>query len=220
MTNKIKERNLHRQCNNGFACRNVGYAIQKWMPIIPPYITFANQQLWDVAMCGFRSPNNPLTWICPTMCFLPYFPPLVFPLLSPFLYYASAIFISFDSLSIYMQLYRFVLYILVPCVFFSQTLISLPINKQVQHMGRSSLTGLCGRVWTSIFKDGPSSIFVQKGKGTVERYLSRDLTFALIQIFSLLAPLIIFSSLHFWYPFFFFLQLIASFLVNFYQQTL
>ena len=70
-------------------------------------------------------------------------------------------------------------------------------------MGRSSLTGLCGRVWTSIFKDGPSSIFVQKGKGTVERYLSRDLTFALIQIFSLLAPLIIFSSLHFWYPFFF-----------------
>ena len=83
-------------------------------------------------------------------------------------------------------------------------------------MGRSSLTGLCGRVWTSIFKDGPSSIFVQKGKGTVERYLSRDLTFALIQIFSLLAPLIIFSSLHFWYPFFFFLQLIASFLVNFY----
>lgn len=206
MTNKIKERKLHRQCNNGIACRNVGYAIQKWMPIIPltsPLPT-SNCGMWQCV--GFDLPTIHLHGSALPCAFYLISLHLFFPsshhfFITPLPFLLALILYLYTYIC--MQLYRYVLYILVPCVFFSQTLISLPINKQVQHMGRSSLTGLCGRVWTSIFKDGPSSIFVQKGKGTVERYLSRDLTFALIQIFSLLAPLIIFSSLHFWYPFFF-----------------
>ena len=114
----------------------------------------------DVAMCGFRSPNNPLTSICPTMCFYPYVPPLISPL-PPFLYYASAIFSTFPSLylSIYIYIYIYIyicsctemyFYIFLYTVFFSQNsyLLTNKINGY-STWGRSSLTGLCGgRVWT------------------------------------------------------------------------
>ena len=124
MTNKIKERKLHRQCNNGFACRNVGYAIQKWMPIIPltsPLPT-SNCGMWQCV--GFDLPTIHLhgsalpcaSTLFPSTCF--------FPPLSPFLYYASAIFISFDSLSIYIYLHVAVQI----CIIYSCTLCLLLSN--------------------------------------------------------------------------------------------